>query len=409
MTTLMLSIPHELASLPLESLAQLPASRLAANYVLPVYNTFGTFGNSLASGSDWISDSVSLERSAIEATAFNSTVYNDTAIVSSIVETLSIGTQRDVGLRDVISESTSSRIRDAVTSVNSVTTPVVMAIAYLPDLSSLPPTTTATIRKYSHILNPIYYGMIAHDIVMSSLKHRKPGPSFAPSALDQGHLGNSSCLCDQADVSALHSAETGRVWKHASRLFRYYLPHRSATGRHSNTLIERCLHDTPTPCRCTSPTSVNIAPEQDTMDNMQHPSTDPQVASGHSRAPEASNSSTDDTENSNSTPRPVVRVHDCGIDDPNWQLALYMGVGHQSRYCQSTYEPWQIQPLTSTHTTGECSDQTSSNDIYRRAGTPIAECLSKRQQLGDKRKNEEPLVYGFPNSKLSTSNCPDYS
>lgn len=348
--TFMFFIPLELASLSPESLAQLPASRMAFNYVLPVYDTLTTFGNSLASNDGWIMDAVLQERSAIEAT-LNSTACNDADNASSSEENPAIGTERDLGFRDFIPETISSRFCNAETSMTSVTTPVVMAVAYLPDLSSLPPTTTATIRKYRYILQPIYCGMIVHDIVNSLRKLRNPEPSFAPSALDQGHLGNKPCLCDQANVSALHSAEIGVMWKHAARLFRRYLPFCSAMNRHSNKPIEPRLQDDPTPCGCAVPTSVTVASEQDTMDNTQHPSIEPQVVSRQSRSPEASNSSADDTANSVPTPRPVVRIHDCGIDDPNWRLAIYMGVGHQSRQCQPTYEPWQLQLFTSTRLT----------------------------------------------------------
>ncbi|KAI5453484.1 hypothetical protein NCC49_005959 [Naganishia albida] len=380
-TSLMFFIPRHLATLSHESLASSLASRVAVNYVQPVYDSVGSFGNTLASGYGWIASSVAQERSAVEATLLDSTFFANTDIISSTVDNPAIGTERELGLLDVLPETTFSRIRRKVTSA---TTPIVLAIAYLPDLSSLPPKTSATIRKYRHIVNPMYYGILAREVVIALQEHRQTGHWFASIAYAHEAADDLSCLCDSESLSAAHVTE--KLWKHASRIFRRYLAYFSTTARYSSSPADQRLLETPSPCRCESATMAPVVQEQGASKETHHPAPDPQMASSQRRAVKVSGRS-DDTASSLSNPWPVLRVHDCGMDDPNWHQGIFFSAKSQSRKCKPTYESWEMQPQSPTQATEDCLDGKSRGLDTK--------CLSERPESQDSR-NPEPLVYGFP-------------
>lgn len=317
-------------------------------------------------------------RDCYKAASATTPFDTDTEIASTDIQITSIGTGRELGLPHVFAETTFSRSRS---KASFVTTPVVLAIAYLPDLSSLPPTTTATIRKYRYLLDPIFYGILVHDVATALI-------DFVPVAHAQGLDSDGSSLCDSADVFASHPTDNW-VWKHASRIFRRYFAYGSANVHYTDTTPESSPPASLAPCRCESATIAPIVQEQDASSKRHHPSPDPQIASSQRRAVEASGS-TDDTTKSVSEPQPILRVHDCGMDDPNWRQGVFFSAKTQSRSCLPTYIPWETQPGALTQTTEDCSGPKPHG--------PDSKCLSKGPESQDD-SNNEPLVYGLPSSK----------
>ncbi|KAJ9113560.1 hypothetical protein QFC20_001911 [Naganishia adeliensis] len=88
-----------------------------------------------------------------------------------------------------------------------------------------------------------------------------------------------------------------------------------------------------------------------------HPSTYPRASARYDRDSEDLDSTEDDwddwddwydEEDEEEPNPPAARVHDCGMDDPNWTAAFNI-LGLQARTCMPSYEPWQPQPSASTN------------------------------------------------------------
>lgn len=249
-----------------------------------------------------------------------------------------------------------------------------------------------------------------------------------------GNHGPAPCVCSSLPVSITRTEEqlASETIEHAHDDFRFDSDFKNTSlnfwqntklhFRQSSSFIlglsiadQRLIYD-PALCSC-APSATVIATEGGSGENP-HPSSGPGDPRRHDRGPEDSDDEDEDWDalygwwsdydDDDEPSQPVHRIHDCAMDDPNWQTAWSLLETVQVRTCIPTYEPWEKHFNVTTQAADGCSYLDPSYHIPWSVGPGSAMTMCARgkrefEPIQTDDADDGSLVFGLHKRKWSNS------
>lgn len=363
-TSFMFYVPFQLAKIPQESLAQLPVLNTAAHcsgfvyYLLPYFARSNNASQSSAPGS--ILSATTLHGDAVPRPIFDRSFDGPIAVEPAIAAEI------DPGAHATAKGSTHSTFA-----------------------SSVPP---SVVSRISASLHDIYHSVTNTFVFPGKGRRQRLAPSCTCDLLSSSHPSSSQHVQSDGTGRRTH---TGRLSNITASLHAFWKRGQRLLGRHniegSPLPAEQSLTKQDPSCNCAALKSADAMTDQPRLDQKGSPSV--QSTGIRSAAVEF-------VDNSELPRRPITRIHDCDIDDPNWQFSFTIG-RVQYRHCRPTYLEWRPQDYLVPNLRIDRRDPNERID-YSLGSWSISKPASRSnpsKAIGE----EEGLVYGLPRCELLVS------
>ncbi|GHJ87134.1 hypothetical protein NliqN6_3536 [Naganishia liquefaciens] len=376
-TTIFLYIPFELARIPQETLVNLPASNILAKYPGLVHR--------LISGSSHYNTDLSPAHHGMlpssNANCYATAQLQDDCMNADepIVFEPAKAAEVDpgaviVGQRSTLSTFTSLAAQMAITGA--------MAHLIQPTLVPLPSRVSVFLHNPT-VIKAAWYALISRWVLMTShdiylwyaANQSCNGNLASPQESKQGPLHSGNCSPSRM------IAPFRLYWNRVQRLLCDSIVNRYLF---SNKYLSKY---TPA-CACERDQSVIST----TQDKKSGDTISPPIPTSHILPSKVTPGRPEPTGPS------CPRVHDCGIDDPNWKSFFSLG-SVQYRHCRPTYTEWRPEDYLVPKSEAGFADNTLFERVYFSFGSSV---VFGKPAKEPKRKGHAleaaELVFGFPRS-----------